>query len=143
MEFCTPDILGSPEKFRKIFALPIEKSRDASCSEATKALGKERGTFVSYWSPKMLLITFAHIVATELHNITKTFMLRRTQEVLEKFLPPRNDLVIFCQPSKLQSQIYKAYIDSDDVWHLFLSPLILFTLFLKKIQNMLFLTNIW
>lgn len=54
-------------------------------------------------------------LANELHNITKTFMLRRTQEVLEKFLPPRNDLVIFCQPSKLQSQIYKAYIKSDDV----------------------------
>lgn len=63
----------------------------------------------------MHFIIFTHIVATELHNITKTFMLRRTQEVLEKFLPPRNDLVIFCQPSKLQSQIYKAYINSDDV----------------------------
>jgi DNA repair and recombination protein RAD54B len=53
--------------------------------------------------------------ASELHLITKQFMLRRTQEVLEKFLPPRNDLVIFCEPSKLQSQIYKEYVISDDV----------------------------
>jgi DNA repair and recombination RAD54-like protein len=29
IEFCNPGILGSPEKFRKVFALPIEKGRDA------------------------------------------------------------------------------------------------------------------
>jgi len=95
VDFCNPGLLGTPEKFKKIFATPIEKSRDAHCRPDQKKLGEDR--------------------AAELYNATQEFMLRRTQEVLERFLPPRNDVVLFCLPTQLQSTLYKAYICSDEV----------------------------
>jgi DNA repair and recombination protein RAD54B len=61
--------------------------------------------------------------AKELHKITQTFMLRRTQEVLEKFLPPKHDLVLFCAPTDLQIELYKAYLTCEDVRSLKLSYL--------------------
>lgn len=65
------------------------------CPEAQKAIGQER--------------------AKELHKLTQSFMLRRTQEVLEKFLPCKHDLVLFCKPTRLQSDLYKSYLTCEDV----------------------------
>lgn len=95
VKFCNPSALPSSDQFRKVFALPIEKSRDLKCPQEQKKIGQER--------------------AKELHKLTSAFMLRRTQEVLENYLPAKHDIVLFCAPTKLQTELYKAYLTCEDV----------------------------
>lgn len=35
------------------------------------------------------------------------FILRRTQEIINRYLPPRLDWTLFCAPSPLQLELYK------------------------------------
>lgn len=42
---------------------------------------------------------------------TSGFILRRTQELLDKYLPTKHETVVFCKPSNLQVWYYP----SDDV----------------------------
>ena len=39
-------------------------------------------------------------------------VLRRTQELNEKHLPPKVEMVLFCPPSQLQIKIYKKVLAS-------------------------------
>lgn len=45
--------------------------------------------------------------ATELSRLTGMFILRRTQEIINRYLPPRLDWTLFCEPSPLQRELYK------------------------------------
>ncbi|XP_061676283.1 DNA repair and recombination protein RAD54B [Syngnathoides biaculeatus] len=86
IEFVNPGILGSTTAYRKVFEGPILRSRQPSCSEEDRALGDER--------------------AAELSRLTGAFILRRTQEIINRYLPPRLDWTLFCRPSPLQREIY-------------------------------------
>ncbi|XP_077432502.1 DNA repair and recombination protein RAD54B isoform X2 [Vanacampus margaritifer] len=87
IEFVNPGILGSTTAYRKVFEEPILRSRQPSCSEEDKALGDER--------------------ASELSRLTGMFILRRTQEIINRYLPPRLDWTLFCRPSPLQQDVYR------------------------------------
>ncbi|XP_077382370.1 DNA repair and recombination protein RAD54B isoform X3 [Festucalex cinctus] len=87
IEFVNPGILGSSTAYRKVFEEPILRSRQPSCSEEDRALGNER--------------------ASELSRLTGMFILRRTQEIINRYLPPRLDWTLFCRPSRLQQEIYR------------------------------------
>jgi len=43
----------------------------------------------------------------ELNEITANFILRRTQEIISKFLPPKVENVIFCKASETQAELYR------------------------------------
>ncbi|TNN75679.1 DNA repair and recombination protein RAD54B [Liparis tanakae] len=86
IEFVNPGILGSSTAYRKVYEEPILRSRQPSCSEEESALGEER--------------------ATELSRLTGMFILRRTQEIINRYLPPRLDWTLFCAPSPLQRELY-------------------------------------
>lgn len=45
--------------------------------------------------------------AAELSRLTGMFILRRTQEIINRYLPPRLDWTLFCAPSPLQLQLYR------------------------------------
>lgn len=45
--------------------------------------------------------------AVELSRLTGMFILRRTQEIINRYLPPRLDWTLFCQPSPLQLELYR------------------------------------
>lgn len=45
--------------------------------------------------------------AAELSRLTGMFILRRTQEIINRYLPPRLDWTLFCAPSPLQLELYK------------------------------------
>lgn len=46
--------------------------------------------------------------SNQLESITSTFMIRRLQkDVLQSLLPPRSEILLFCKPSTLQSNLYK------------------------------------
>ncbi|KAF7669720.1 hypothetical protein LDENG_00147250 [Lucifuga dentata] len=87
IEFVNPGILGSATAYRKVYEEPILCSRQPSCTEEERVLGEER--------------------AAELSHLTGMFILRRTQEIINRYLPPRLDWTLFCNPSPLQRELYK------------------------------------
>uniref|UniRef100_I3JFK1 RAD54 homolog B n=1 Tax=Oreochromis niloticus TaxID=8128 RepID=I3JFK1_ORENI len=87
IEFVNSGILGSSTAYRKVYEEPILRSRQPSCTEEERVLGEER--------------------AAELSRLTGMFILRRTQEIINRYLPPRLDWTLFCEPSSLQRELYK------------------------------------
>ncbi|XP_046370032.2 DNA repair and recombination protein RAD54B-like [Haliotis rufescens] len=90
VEFCNPGILGSSAAFHRVYEDPIVASRQPGASLQQVSLGEERGA--------------------ELTRLTKMFILRRTQEINNKYLPPKVELVIFCQASRLQLCLYHQFL---------------------------------
>uniref|UniRef100_A0A665WF49 RAD54 homolog B n=1 Tax=Echeneis naucrates TaxID=173247 RepID=A0A665WF49_ECHNA len=88
IEFVNPGILGSSTAYRKVYEEPILRSRQPSCTE--RVLGEER--------------------AAELSRLTGMFILRRTQEIINRYLPPRLDWTLFCEPSPLQLELYRQLL---------------------------------
>ncbi|XP_063247250.1 DNA repair and recombination protein RAD54B isoform X2 [Prinia subflava] len=92
IEFVNPGILGSLSTYRKIYEEPIVRSREPSSTQEEKELGEKR--------------------AAELTRLTGLFILRRTQEVINKFLPPKKESIIFCRPTALQLELYRKLLSS-------------------------------
>ncbi|CAC5403019.1 RAD54B [Mytilus coruscus] len=69
VEFCNPGVLGSSGAFKRVYEGPIVASRQPEATPAEIELGEERGA--------------------ELSRLTKLFLLRRTQEINNKYLPPK------------------------------------------------------
>ncbi|XP_040287953.1 DNA repair and recombination protein RAD54B isoform X1 [Bufo bufo] len=92
IDFVNPGILGALSAYRKIYEEPIIRSREPSANKEEKKLGDER--------------------ATELGRLTGLCVLRRTQEVINKFLPPKIESIVFCRPSELQLDLYKRLLSS-------------------------------
>ncbi|KAG8570322.1 hypothetical protein GDO81_011212 [Engystomops pustulosus] len=92
IDFVNPGILGSLSTYRKIYEEPIIRSREPSANKEEKQLGDER--------------------ASELGSLTGLFVLRRTQEVINKFLPPKIESIVFCKPTIFQLDLYKRLLSS-------------------------------
>ncbi|KAM4600376.1 DNA repair and recombination protein RAD54B [Polymixia lowei] len=90
IEFVNPGILGSSTAYRKVYEEPILRSRQPSCTEEERVLGEER--------------------AAELSRLIGKFILRRTQEIINRYLPPRLDWTLFCGPSPLQRELYSRLL---------------------------------
>lgn len=95
IDFVNPGILGSSSSYRKIYEEPIIISRQPSASEEEKELGERR--------------------AVQLACLTGPFFLRRTQEVINKYLPPKIENVVFCRPGALQIELYRKLLNSQTV----------------------------
>eukprot|EP01135_Chromosphaera_perkinsii_P004147 Nk52_evm54s270 gene=Nk52_evmTU54s270 len=91
-DFCNPGALGSYSSFKKVFEEPIIFSKQPNCSEEDKNIGKCR--------------------SEELSNLTQSFILRRTQEVNYKYLPPKTETVVFCQLTPFQKKLYESLLSS-------------------------------
>ncbi|XP_067671287.1 DNA repair and recombination protein RAD54B-like [Haliotis asinina] len=97
VEFCNPGILGSSAAFHRVYEDPIVTSRQPGASLEQISLGEERGA--------------------ELTRLTKMFILRRTQEINNKYLPPKVELVIFCNASHLQLCLYRQFLQCRLIRH--------------------------
>ncbi|XP_062044226.1 DNA repair and recombination protein RAD54B isoform X4 [Lepus europaeus] len=53
--------------------------------------------------------------AAELTCLTGLFVLRRTQEIINKYLPPKIENVVFCRPGALQIELYRKLLNSQAV----------------------------
>ena len=95
VDVVAPNLLGSQKVFKRVFEEPILKSRMPHASKEALKLGKER--------------------SQGLQSITGGLLLRRTAEILANFLPPKYEQVVFCSPTAMQIQIYRAMIQSDRV----------------------------
>ncbi|XP_072324135.1 DNA repair and recombination protein RAD54B isoform X2 [Scyliorhinus torazame] len=95
IEFVNPGILGSSSTYRKIYEEPIIRSQQPSATMDEKQLGEER--------------------ATELCRLTGLFILRRTQDIINNYLPPKTEWIIFCRPAALQLELYHKLLASHAV----------------------------
>ncbi|RKF58094.1 DNA repair and recombination protein RAD54B [Erysiphe neolycopersici] len=117
VDFVNPGLLGTYKAFNKEFEAPIMKSRQPEASKKDIECGISR--------------------QEELSLLTQAFILRRTSEILSKYLPSRTEYVLFCRPSQAQVQVYQHVLASPSFGNILGSPeasLQLITL-LKKVCN--------
>ncbi|XP_069777982.1 DNA repair and recombination protein RAD54B isoform X3 [Narcine bancroftii] len=94
-EFVNPGVLGSSSTYKKVYEEPIIRSQQPSATKDEKLLGEER--------------------ATELCRLTGLFILRRTQDIINNYLPPKTEWIIFCRPATLQLELYHKVLSSHAV----------------------------
>ena len=92
VDFINPGLLGTFNTFKKEFEAPILKSRQPGASKRDIEKGAAR--------------------EEELSLITKQFILRRTAELLSKYLPAKSEYILFCKPTQAQIQVYEHVLGS-------------------------------
>ncbi|KAH0618655.1 hypothetical protein JD844_018052 [Phrynosoma platyrhinos] len=90
VHFVNSGILGTAQEFKKHFEIPILKGRDADASEAGRHKGEER--------------------LKELISIVNRCLIRRTSDILSKYLPVKIEQVVCCRLTPLQSELYKQFL---------------------------------
>ncbi|KAI4129413.1 MAG: hypothetical protein LQ338_002253 [Usnochroma carphineum] len=90
VDFVNPDLLGSFKKFTQHFEAPIVKSRQPEAAQKDVELGEAR--------------------AEELASLTNQFILRRTTDVLSKYLPPKTEYILLCRPTPNQAAVYQRVL---------------------------------
>ncbi|XP_049959251.1 DNA repair and recombination protein RAD54B-like isoform X3 [Schistocerca serialis cubense] len=83
VNFVNPGVLGPLSDFRKIYEAPIVASRQPEAGTEIRLHGEQ--------------------CAAELNHKTSWFILRRTQDLIDKILPTKHELVLFCCLSQLQT----------------------------------------
>lgn len=84
----------SSSEFRRKFEEPIVASRQPSCSPEEQVLGEER--------------------ALELNSRTSCFILRRTQAVINQYLPTKTEVVVFIKPVSIQVKNFYLNASLDE-----------------------------
>ncbi|WQF85183.1 Putative helicase, P-loop containing nucleoside triphosphate hydrolase, SNF2-like domain superfamily [Colletotrichum destructivum] len=95
ISFANPDLLGTRLDFRKRFELPILRGRDADAAEAERKKGDE--------------------CLSELLGIVNKFIIRRTNDILSKYLPVKYEHVVFCNLAPFQLDLYNYFITSPEI----------------------------
>ncbi|XP_063869839.1 DNA repair and recombination protein RAD54B-like isoform X1 [Scylla paramamosain] len=90
VDFANPGVLGTPSSFRHIYEEPIVASQQPNTPLTEKELGASR--------------------ASQLNRITSLFILRRTQDIINRYLPPKAEYVVLCQPSETQQALYSEVV---------------------------------
>ncbi|EKM54084.1 uncharacterized protein PHACADRAFT_29344 [Phanerochaete carnosa HHB-10118-sp] len=96
-DFCNPDLLGNYNNFKKLYEVPILKSRAPGCSTKERELGEAR--------------------LEQLLETAKSFVLRRDASILKNYLPPKrlhvDEYVVFITPTQLQRDIFRQILTAD------------------------------
>lgn len=95
VDFVNPGLLGNPSEFRKTYENPISKGRDADASDYQVQLGQER--------QKMMIA-----------NVDRC-LIRRTAELLSKYLPPKYEMIVCVNMEPAQKAIYEFFIKSKRI----------------------------
>lgn len=95
VSFANPDLLGTRLDFRKRFELPILKGRDLAGTDQDRQRGDER--------------------LKELLTIVNKFIIRRTNDILSKYLPVKYEHVVFCNLAPFQLDLYNYFISSPEI----------------------------
>ena len=95
LNFANPNLLGTRMEFRKHYEIPILRGRDADGTEDDRQKGDER--------------------LSELLGIVNKFIIRRTNDILSKYLPVKYEHVVFCNLAPFQLDLYKYFIQSPEI----------------------------
>jgi DNA repair and recombination protein RAD54B len=92
VDLVNPGLLGKYNTFKREFETPIVKARqpEATAKDLEKGEGRSE----------------------ELARLTGQFILRRTADVIAKYLPPKTETILFCRPTTAQATLYRAVLDS-------------------------------
>lgn len=105
VDFVNPGLLENYSTFKREFENPIIRSRQIGCMKKDEEKGRIR--------------------TEQLASLTKMFVLRRTSEILNDYIPPTGILkfliimllinkveyIVFCKPTSSQVDIYQKLID--------------------------------
>jgi DNA repair and recombination RAD54-like protein len=97
-DFTNRGVLGSPEEFRRRFEGPILRGREPNATEQQKERASER--------------------QEEMSNIVNEFILRRTNTLNAKHLPPKLVQVVCCNLTEIQKDMYLHLVNSKDTQHM-------------------------
>lgn len=86
IDFVNPGILGTYSMFKREFEDKIVESQQPECHPQIISLGKQK--------------------ASDLNEVTEKFILRRTQDVNNKYLPSKYESVVFCAMAPIQVIIF-------------------------------------
>ncbi|KYQ58212.1 DNA repair and recombination protein RAD54B [Trachymyrmex zeteki] len=92
IDFINPGILGTPSEYKSYYEEPIVAAQCSAADDDVLSLGNER--------------------SAELYKRTKSFILRRTQITINKYLPHKYEIVLFCSLSKKQKDLYFLVTDA-------------------------------
>ncbi|KAF2835065.1 DNA repair protein, SNF2 family [Patellaria atrata CBS 101060] len=95
LNFANPSYLGTRVEFRKKFEIPILRGRDAAGTDADRKRGDE--------------------CLAELLNLVNKFIIRRTNDILSKYLPVKYEHVVFCNLAPFQKDLYNHFVQSPDI----------------------------
>lgn len=95
LNFANPDYLGTRMEFRKKFEIPILRGRDAGGTDEDRKKGDER--------------------LGELLSLVNKFIIRRTNDILSKYLPVKYEHVVFCNMAPFQKDLYNHFLQSPDI----------------------------
>ncbi|XP_030583572.1 DNA repair and recombination protein RAD54-like [Archocentrus centrarchus] len=90
VHFVNAGILGTAQEFKKQFELPILKGRDADASDKERLTGEEK--------------------LKELISIVNRCLIRRTSDILSKYLPVKIEQLVCCRLTPLQTELYKHFL---------------------------------
>lgn len=95
LNFANPGLLGNRLEFRKNYELDILRGRDSLATDKEKEKGDEK--------------------LKELTELVQKFIIRRTNDILSKYLPVKYEYVIFCGLSDMQKTLYNHFITSPEI----------------------------
>ncbi|KAM5488672.1 DNA-dependent ATPase protein rad54 [Microsporum audouinii] len=95
LDFANPGILGSRSEFHKTYEIPILRGRDADGTEEQQKKGNER--------------------LAELLSLVNKFIIRRSNDLLSKYLPVKYEHVVFCNLAPFQLDLYNHFIQSPEI----------------------------
>ncbi|PFH54278.1 hypothetical protein AMATHDRAFT_72780 [Amanita thiersii Skay4041] len=95
LDFANPNFLGSKNDFRKNYENTIIRGRDSMASDEVKAESERK--------------------LKELGGLVTKFIIRRTNDLLSKYLPVKYEHVVFCGLSQLQLSLYRLFISSPEI----------------------------
>ena len=95
LNFANPNLLGTRADFRKQYELPILRGRDAAGTDADQQKGNER--------------------LAELLALVNKFIIRRTNDILSKYLPVKYEHVVFCNLAPFQLDLYNYFVQSPEI----------------------------
>lgn len=91
-DLVNPGVLGKLNAFKREFEGPIVRGQQPDATAKDKEKGNAR--------------------YAELDKLQKQFMLRRTAEILSKYLPPKTEHVLLCSPTATQAKVYRSVLAS-------------------------------
>ncbi|GAA5802781.1 hypothetical protein HPULCUR_008256 [Helicostylum pulchrum] len=95
LDFANPGLLGTIHEFRKHYERPIARGRDADATDSERKLSDEK--VAEFW------------------KIVSKFTIRRTNDILTKYLPVKFEHVVFCKLAPLQQSLYDVFLTSPEI----------------------------
>jgi len=95
LSFANPSLLGTRQEFRSKYELAILKGRDSDATESERAKGDEK--------------------LADLLNTVNKFIIRRTNDILSKYLPVKYEHVVFVHLSQFQKRLYNHFLTSPEI----------------------------